>query len=647
MTIKPAMEPLMNAHPLRTKEDTIPGVLWQFRVLGSGNRELKYVSSRCEELFGIRADPATFFPQFFAGVAPEDREAFLTSLDNAVKGRRTWEFRGRYIRAAGEDVSFQALAEPLKTGDELEYNGVVLDITAHVLAKRALRTNNPGGWRTVQAKGTKTPADTNHPKIFPQNGNFRPNWHALLAESKQAGEALRASEVRYRRLFETAQDGILILDADTGRIMDVNPFLLDMLGFPREQILGKTLWEIGLFKDIVANKDNFRELQQKEYIRYEDRPLATSYGKQIDVEFVSNVYTVTDMKVIQCNIRNISDRKRVEEALCRKNEELDGYFTNSLDLICIADGDGQFRRMNREWETVLGYSAAELEGKRLLDFVHPDDLESARGVFSELGAGRQVTQYMNRYKHRDGSYRWIEWRLFPATNRIYASARDITERKKMAEQIETSLAEKEILLKEIHHRVKNNLQIISSLLNMQIRKTSDPITTEALRESQNRVLSMALVHEHLYKGKDFTYIDLMNYIHALGIGLFQSYETEKQGIRFDLDIRDIHVDISTAIPLGLISNELITNSLKYAFNDKPGGKLTISATQDPGIITFIVEDNGSGIPKEVTLENQSSLGLRLVNTLTSQLKGTVVIERNGGTKFVITIPRMAEGSTGV
>ena len=137
-----------------------------------------------------------------------------------------------------------------------------------------------------------------------------------------AEEAQVASEIPYRRLFETAQDGILILDADTGQIVEVNPFLITMLGFSRDQFLGKKLWEIGLFKDIVANKENFEELQRKEYVRYEDMPIETADGQRIAVEFLSNVYTVNNKKVIQCNIRDITVRKKLEEDLVVKAAEL-------------------------------------------------------------------------------------------------------------------------------------------------------------------------------------------------------------------------------------------------------------------------------------------------------------------------------------
>jgi PAS domain S-box-containing protein len=136
-------------------------------------------------------------------------------------------------------------------------------------------------------------------------------------------KALQASETRYRRLFETAQDGILILDADTGRIADVNPFLVKMLGYSREQCLGKKLWELGAFKDKEACESGFEQLQRERYIRYEDLPLETRDGRSIEVEFVSNVYLVDDQRVIQCNVREITQRVRAESQLRALNAELE------------------------------------------------------------------------------------------------------------------------------------------------------------------------------------------------------------------------------------------------------------------------------------------------------------------------------------
>ena len=142
-----------------------------------------------------------------------------------------------------------------------------------------------------------------------------------LAERPQSLAALRTSEIRYRRLFEAARDGILILDPNTRKITDSNPFMTELLGYPREELVGKELWEIGLLKDEAASQEAFRELREKHYIRYEDLPLQTAAGKRREVEFVSNLYKEDTQDVIQCNIRDITNRKRVEKALAHAREQ--------------------------------------------------------------------------------------------------------------------------------------------------------------------------------------------------------------------------------------------------------------------------------------------------------------------------------------
>ncbi len=154
---------------------------------------------------------------------------------------------------------------------------------------------------------------------------------AAVAERHQAGSALRDSETRYRRLFEAARDGILMLDAATGTIVDVNPFLIELLGLSREAFLGKTIWELGFLKDVVANEARFEELQRQGYVRYEDLPLETADGRQVAVEFVSNVYLVNGRKVIQCNIRDITERKRAEDNLRTQLDELRRWQEVMLD----------------------------------------------------------------------------------------------------------------------------------------------------------------------------------------------------------------------------------------------------------------------------------------------------------------------------
>jgi two-component system CheB/CheR fusion protein len=185
-------------------------------------------------------------------------------------------------------------------------------------------------------------------------------------------EALLSSEVRYRRLFESAKDGILILDAETGTIIDVNPFLADLLGYPKEDLVEKDIWEIGFFKDIAANKEKLFELQEKEYVRYDNLPLETVDGRKINVEFVSNVYLANKKKVIQCNIRDITERKRSEKALILSENRLHTLFQTIPDLIWLKDVEGKYLACNPMFSRFFGASEAEIKGKTDYDFVNKE-----------------------------------------------------------------------------------------------------------------------------------------------------------------------------------------------------------------------------------------------------------------------------------
>jgi len=185
----------------------------------------------------------------------------------------------------------------------------------------------------------------------------------LALERKRAEEALSASEARYRRLFETAQDGILILDAHSGLIIDVNPFLVNLLDYPREEFIGKTLWDIGPFKQIQESKAAFRELQDKQYIRYENLPLETKSGRRVNVEFVSNVYGANGKSVIQCNIRDITERRRTEENLRKSEERFSKAFRkNPLAITISTEADGRYLDVNDAFLDLLGFERSDVIG---------------------------------------------------------------------------------------------------------------------------------------------------------------------------------------------------------------------------------------------------------------------------------------------
>ena len=226
--------------------------------------------------------------------------------------------------------------------------------------------------------------------------------------------------------------------------------------------------------------------------------------------------------------------------------------------------------------------------------------------------------------------------------RLYERAQqEISERMRAEEQSKASLKEKEVLLKEIHHRVKNNLQVISSLLSLQSRCIEDQSVLELFQESQNRVRSMALIHEKLYRSHDLARIDFAEYIHNLAAHLVRSYRATSGPVSLKVDANDVSLSVDAAVPCGLIINELVSNSLKHAAFEAQGGgregeiRIELRSDRDHQV-TLIVADNGVGFPKDLDFRHTESLGMQLINTLTNQLDGTVELRSNGGTEFRIT-----------
>jgi two-component sensor histidine kinase len=220
--------------------------------------------------------------------------------------------------------------------------------------------------------------------------------------------------------------------------------------------------------------------------------------------------------------------------------------------------------------------------------------------------------------------------------------REIAERLRAEEQIRASLQEKELLLKEIHHRVKNNLQVISSLLNLQSKSIEEPSSLEMFKESQNRIRSMALIHEKLYRSDDLVRIDFGEYVRNLAAFLVRSYRSSAGPVSLKVDVRDVALGIDSAVPFGLIINELVSNALKHAFPpdslDGKQGEICAQLHSDSDCVTLIIRDNGVGVPKDFEFQHTESLGMQLVNTLVNQLDGDIELNSNGGTEFKITFP---------
>ncbi len=298
-------------------------------------------------------------------------------------------------------------------------------------------------------------------------------------------------------------------------------------------------------------------------------------------------------------------------------------------------------------EAVTGYQSDELEHNRLVDYsdlIHAEDRDWLWSKCQKALEARVHCSNTYRIVDKTGKMRWVQER---ATG-VYAKdgtlqfidgfIQDISESRLSEERVRAALREKEAMLKEIHHRVKNNLQIVSSLLNLQADKVNDGVVFDGLRESQNRVRSMALVHETLYTG-DLGRIDLSEYLSSLCRHLFRSFGVDSSLIRLTLNVSNTSLDLERAIPVGLIINELVSNSLKYAFPDGGSGQVQIEFLKmEEGHLSLIVSDDGIGLSESIDLQQLTSLGLQLVHDLVHQLSGSVTISRGNGTRFCITFP---------
>jgi len=257
-----------------------------------------------------------------------------------------------------------------------------------------------------------------------------------VTDLKQTEQALRESEKRYRDLFEINNAVMLIVNPETGRIVDANTAACRYYGYSKEEFADIAIMDINI-ADPKTTYQNMAHAASNGGKVFSFRHKKKN-GEIRDVEVFSAPVILDGHRLLHSIIQDVTERKQAEESLRMKTEELDQYFTTSLDLFCIADTDGYFRRLNAQWEKSLGYTLAELEGKRFLDFVHPDDMQATLDALSTLSAQKEVLNFTNRYRHRDGTYRWIEWRSFPKGNRIFAAARDITERKRVEEALRES-----------------------------------------------------------------------------------------------------------------------------------------------------------------------------------------------------------------
>jgi PAS domain S-box-containing protein len=475
----------------------------------------------------------------------------------------------------------------------------------------------------------------------------------LKVKSMQQAIELQESEERHRHLIENASDLIYETD-ENGHITFFNNMVSKITGYSKKELIGKH------YLDFV--RSDYREKLKRFYIiqfikkipsTYQESPSINKHGKEIWLG-QSVQLLIKDNRIIgfQSVARDITKRKLVEEALKESEEKFRTISTSAQDAIIMINNKGNISFWNEAAEKMFGYSFSEVLRKEGLTFFMPQRYHTAyrEGFikYKTTGRGEVIDKILELVAVRkDGIEIPIELsvssiKLKGAWNTI-GIIRDITNRKRSEDKIKVALKEKEILLKEIHHRVKNNLQTIISLLNLQSGYIKDKQALRVFKNSQERVKAMALIHEKLYKSTDLAKINFQEYVGGLISYLFDSYSLPLDQVQLKLKIEDIVVDIETAIPLGLLINELFSNSLKHAFPEKRKGELRVElgkSDEEEFDCKLVVADNGVGFPENLNLQDSNTLGLVLVETLVKQMHGVLDIEKNDGTKFIIKFNRL-------
>ncbi len=481
-------------------------------------------------------------------------------------------------------------------------------------------------------------------KIVATRGIFRD-----ITQRRQAEETIKLSEERYRAIYDQAFIGIGRLDLE-GNFIQANQQMRKILGYKEDELQQKTIYDVTQSTEIEQTKETVHKLVAGEIKnhttehRYKHKNGAVLYCN-LTTSVITDSTGKPDYLVIICE--DITEKKKIQAKINEQAAKINAIFDSSSHLIWSVDRKISLTSFNKNYSDAL-YNLYGVTAQI------PEDKDAPKIAF----ASNEYHQFWNK-KYEEafkGKPQKFETRQFDKNNNlvvreiylnpIYKSegiieeisgiAHDITEKKLAEEQTKESLQEKEVLLKEVHHRVKNNLQVISSIMNLQSSYIKDKYTLEMLRELQNRIKSMSFIHESLYQTSAFSNIKFSEYVVTLTKNLIHSYRIYSGLVELKHDVDEIFLNLDTSIPCGLIVNELVSNALKYAFPQDRKGEVWVHLKAVNNVVTLIISDNGIGLPKDFDFKNTDSLGLQLVTSLVEQINGEIFCENKIGTKFTVT-----------
>ncbi len=498
-----------------------------------------------------------------------------------------------------------------------------------------------------------------------------------ITERKEYENSLKESEERFRTLAAHAPIGIFLTDKD-GKAIYVNEKLKELAYFPSvEGFMDNWLSKVHpedrdrIKRHIdIAEKDNHQQYEYRVQPKKGDErwvKAQVNLLKGPTDEVLGRVGTIEDItseieadKIAQeaekdklrakfAEESNKKLQKEIDERIAAERElksakEFNQYIIDSsIDMIIATDIDGNITEFNKSASSNFGYDSKEVIGTQVAPLLseEQDREEILKRVFQD---GKWSGEVICKRSDESTFIGYLSASILSGSaNEVIGTMgvlRDITELKIAEEELKNNIHQKEILLKEVHHRVKNNLQVISSILNLQTGYIDDKATLAVIQECQDRIKSMAFIHESLYQKADFSEVNFSEYLQNLCNNLKYSYMSPNRNILLDFDIEDISLSLDSAIPCGLIVNELVSNCFKYAFENQKQGNIRISLTKDKdNNKLLVVHDSGRGLPQDLNIETNDSLGLQLVWTLVDQIDGKINYEFSSGSKFIINFKR--------
>jgi PAS domain S-box-containing protein len=566
---------------------------------------------------------------------------FREMFDNSLAGifsvdletKKFTELNARTASILGFDPAELAGKEfSLAWRDEKDLEGFLRQFTADKISEPVEVTFRKKDGKIVWVLLTASPAGSSHMVCSVID----------ITEKKVIRDNLIESELRYHMLFDSAADVIFIHDTG-GKILNANQTASRRSGYSVQKLQELRLQDLGLVSECGLTPAQNTELQSRGLYLFESL-LMSRDGTPLPVEISCKIIEYAGKPAVLSTLRDITERRHAQAALI----ESEMRYRMIGELIPFGvwscDEGGNYTYLSESFLSLLGVTLDDCKKNGWMHLLPREDYDRTLSDWKQCIQTGSFWDYEYRIVDRKGKVFIVLSRGAPhmdSTGKITSWVGihiDITDRKRYEERLETSLREKEVIIKEVHHRVKNNMQVISGFLELQSNYITDPVSIEKLAECQQRVRTMALVHEKLYQAKNLGYINASEYVKSLVLDLTNSYML-RSDILINTDVDDANITLDMAIPCGLIINELVTNALKYAFKDRSGGSIAVGLHLGPDHhFNLIVEDDGIGIPPGFSVEKSPTLGLQLVNVLVKQLGGSVVVTGGKGTRFAITFP---------